>query len=258
METNNELMHYGVLGMKWGIRRFRKKSDAIRKKNRKLLGEENKKQETQEELRARLLKSTNASELYKHRNVLTTAEINERLNRIDTERRLSDVANKGKKTAIDRVDTVLKYGKKINEAYQFLDTSVMKSLKKTLFGKKLEGMSPDMKKIWDMRDSLSDEEFNKYLKRANAEKAFKKMMDEQAKADADEKASEYKDSYNKRVMDGDAPNDSKYRKKGKDVVDRIMIDISARDVPEKDVRNTDAYLLGERRVAGLLESKSRS
>ena len=34
METNNELMHYGVLGMKWGVRKARKTSK-LNKKNRK-------------------------------------------------------------------------------------------------------------------------------------------------------------------------------------------------------------------------------
>ena len=148
---NNELTHWGIKGMKWGIRRFQNKDGSLTAAGRKrrriedgndsdsddsddfvvgasLKGSSKNKHdndtESTEAKRERLLKSTNASELYKNRNLLTTTELNERLNRIDTERRLSEAAakeSKPKKTAIDKVNTILKYGNKINEIYNKLD-----------------------------------------------------------------------------------------------------------------------------------------
>ena len=181
---NNELTHWGIKGQRWGIRRFQNKDGSLTeagKKRRGIDDSDDDDTESTEAKRERLLKSTNASELYKNRNLLTTAELNERLNRIDTERRLSEAAakeSKPKKTAIDKVNTILKYGNKINDIYNFTQTPVMKALKKKLFGSKPQSYSMPLDKIWKMRDSLPTEELSKAIKRSNAEKAIKKALDE--------------------------------------------------------------------------------
>lgn len=182
---NNELTHWGIKGMRWGIRRFQNKDGSLTaagRKRREIDDSDDNDTESTEAKRERLLKSTNASELYKNRNLLTTAELNERLNRIDTERRLSEAAakeSKPKKTAIDKVNTVLKYGNKINDIYNFTQTPVMKALKKKLFGSKPQSYSMPLDKIWKMKDSLPTEELTKAIKRSNAEKAIKKALDEE-------------------------------------------------------------------------------
>ena len=71
--TEEYLAHFGVLGMKWGKRKA--KTPEI--------------EETPAQRRERILKSTNAKELYANRYLLTTAELNERINRINTEKQLS-------------------------------------------------------------------------------------------------------------------------------------------------------------------------
>ena len=183
---NNELTHWGIKGMKWGIRRFQNKDGSLTaagKKRRGIDDSDDNRTESIEAKRERLLKSTNASEIYKNRNLLTTAEINERLNRIDTERRLSEAASKEskpKKTTIDRVNTILKYGNKINEIYNFAKTPVMKALKNKLFGGKIKDYSMPLDKIWKMKDSLTNEELSKALQRSNTEKAIKKVLDDAA------------------------------------------------------------------------------
>lgn len=183
---NNELTHWGIRGMRWGIRRYQNKDGSLTaagKKRRGIDDSDDNDSESTEAKRERLLKSTNASELYKNRNLLTTAELNERLNRIDTERRLSEAAakeSKPKKTAIDRVNTILKYGNKINEIYNFTKTPVMKALKNKLFGDKIKDYSMPLDKIWKMKDSLTNEELSKALQRSNTEKAIKNALDDAA------------------------------------------------------------------------------
>lgn len=187
---NNELTHWGIRGMRWGVRRYQNKDGSLTaagKKRRGIEDSDNDDNESVETKRARVLKSTNASEIYKNRSLLTTAEINERLNRIDTERRLSEAAArdaKPKKTAIDRVNTALKYGNKINEVYNFTQTPVMKALKKKLFGEAAKDYSIPLDKIWKIKDSLPTEELSKAVKRANLEKTIKKSLDEVAEANA--------------------------------------------------------------------------
>ena len=182
--TNYELYHHGILGMKWGIRRFQKKDGSLTALGKKRRGDNDEKKETLEERRARVLKSSNASEIYKNKDILTTAEINERINRIETEKRLAYLAESTKKTGMQKVDTALKWGRKINEVYEFTNTPVMKALKKKLGFEPKNETPKTLAYIYKNRDKLSDNTLNSALKRANTEKAIKKLLDEAAAINA--------------------------------------------------------------------------
>ena len=294
---NNELTHWGIKGMKWGIRRFQNKDGSLTaagKKRRGIDDSDGNRTESIEAKRERLLKSTNASEIYKNRNLLTTAEINERLNRIDTERRLSEAASKEskpKKTTIDRVNTILKYGNKINEIYNFAQTPVMKALKKKLLGEKAKDYSMPLDKIWKMKDSLPTEELSKAIQRSNAEKAIKKALDEVAEASAKAKQSNSNNKKEKETISDDRENgdtnkasmndftrtynnktetSSKNTDKHTRVVgegtskydyqqqNENIIDVDDFvDVNMSSAKSTSTYYSGKSRVVALLEDKTR-
>lgn len=189
---NLELTHWGIKGMKWGRRRYQNKDGSLTPEGKKRYADDDNSEEVIKAKREKLLKSTNAEELYKNRHLLTTAEINERMNRIDTERRLGDVAAKGKKTAADRIDSVLKAGQKANEIYNFMNSPVMKAVRKKLFGTEETEEPFNLSKIYKNKDKLSDNELSAALKRANTEKAIKKILDDEsaikAKAEAEKAA----------------------------------------------------------------------
>ena len=128
---NNYLTHHGIKGQRWGIRRYQNKDGSLTPVGRKRYGDKDS-EESIQEMRSRLLKSTDASELYKHRTLLTTSEIKERIDRINSEIQLSQIASKTKKSGMDYIDSALKIGRKINEVYEFTNTPVMNSLKKKL------------------------------------------------------------------------------------------------------------------------------
>lgn len=96
MYEPNYLAHYGILGMKWGVRRFQPYSVRGRKsgKGGKEIGEAKQKGPSHDDL----VKSTNASEVYKYRDRLSDKELRDRVNRIQTEKQLKDLAatKKGK------------------------------------------------------------------------------------------------------------------------------------------------------------------
>lgn len=248
---NTSLAHHGTKGMRWGIRRYQNKDGSLTKAGKKRYGNKDDAEETVEEKRARLLKSTDADELYKNRGILSTAEINERLNRIDTERRLGEVAAKTKKTGFDYVDKALKVGRKINEVYEFTNTPVMKALKKKLGLEEAEKRL-GLDEVYKNRDKLSDKQLTEALKRANTEKAIKKILDDNA--DAAKAAAQKKvDEYNaQREREASSNVSSPYRVKGKNVVDSVLSTNSKTTMSE--ARGSETLQIGQRYIAGLLEA----
>lgn len=220
----NELCHYGILGMKWGIRRFQNKDGTrtlLGKRRRKNEEGGDSKKETVEEKRSRLLKSTNASELYKNRDLLSTNEIKERLDRISTEQRLGELSAKSKKSGMDKVDAMLKWGQKLNDVYNFAQTPAMKALKKKLFGvDDKSGFSVKLDEVMKNIDKINDADLNRALKRANTEKAIKKILEDQRserRAKQEQQDKEYQkeqqkkyDDYQQTLKDDQAKREKQY------------------------------------------------
>ena len=120
------MAHYGIPGMQWGRRRFQNKDGSLTPAGQKRYAKSANVSdgESDADKRDRLLRSYDPIELYSNRHLLSSNEINERINRINTEMRLSEIAAsyqkanspaaRGKKivdTAIGTADTAIKiYG----------------------------------------------------------------------------------------------------------------------------------------------------
>ena len=90
-DSGNYISHHGIKGQKWGIRRFQNRDGT-----RTPLGRKREREQENVDHNT-LVKSTDAKQLYKHRDQLTDKELQDRLNRLRNEEALRQMANPNEK-----------------------------------------------------------------------------------------------------------------------------------------------------------------
>ncbi len=100
--NNDEyLAHHGILGMKWGIRRYQNKDGTLTPEGRKRYGNTDSSNESVDAKKARVLKSRSATELYKHADLFSDAELKQAYDRLNLEANINRLApapvNRGEK-----------------------------------------------------------------------------------------------------------------------------------------------------------------
>lgn len=157
-------------------------------------------EETPEQKRERLLKSSNPKELYEGKDSLSNMELQERLNRINLESQLaSKIPNETKKTGIDYMNQAKSYIDASTNLYKSVDNAYS-TVANSAIGKtvaKALGMEPPRKE----RESLSDfmknigKKTDKEIQdRQQVESNIKKLRDEEnrQKKQAEKEAQENK------------------------------------------------------------------
>lgn len=160
--------------------------------------------ETTEEKRARLLNSNDPKELYENKHLLTTQELNERINRIDTEARLkSKIVEDHQSSGLEKVNDTLQNTKntldKVTNTFKSIDNTYS-AVANSAIGKTLAkqlGIEPPKKEFniddfWKNRHKKTAQEMMEANKWLTAEKSIRESMDKKAaenrKRDEEKKA----------------------------------------------------------------------
>lgn len=194
-ETTKELYHHGILGMKWGIRRYQNKDGSLTPAGKKraakmkddytkltgkrLIRKPTKKAEPEkEDIRNKKLKD------------LTDAELNERINRLQKEKQLvgleTDLSGKGSKF-VRSVGKDVVAPAAINAGKQLLTDLLLK------VGKEKLGLNPQTTKdaLDDLRKEVDTLELKK--RKSVAEDYFNKREEKKKNAESNKQKESKKD-----------------------------------------------------------------
>lgn len=206
---DNALYHHGVKNQKWGKRLYQYKDGSLtplgklrrrmQSKSGKAQTEDNKpKEETVEERRARVLKSVDPKEIYKNKDILTTAEIDERIKRIDTEAKLKSkipeeetglaYLNAKMENAKKSIDTATNLYNSVDKAWKdFSSSAIGKTVLKNL-GLQTEPARPEfnLDNFWRNRNTRTDQEMRDAATRLRNEATIRAEVERRAQTASDQ------------------------------------------------------------------------
>lgn len=193
------IAHHGTKGMRWGMRRYQNPDGSLTpagrkrymKNNRfrqkyhreqaKRLEEERRRSETLQQRKARLMKSSDAEEIFKNKDLFTNEEIRNRIDRIKIENELASYI-KHKPTRMDKAKKAMDNAITIaDKAGKFLDTKAGKMIVKEV--KKQMGIDTtptfsSYESILNNLNKVDSAKLKDYKERAKNEKELRKYLDE--------------------------------------------------------------------------------
>lgn len=210
---DGELQHHGILGQKWGVRRFQNKDGSLTTAGKKRITRKQKKalekarqakrdkaeaakkaKQEQEDFEAgkkRAIESGSATDVLKYKGKLTNQELQQAVARINMEKTLKEISAKETKTGLDKAESFMNKVDRVNKmATKGIDAynTIAKVLNSTA-GTDLPSISNDAKKKSDkVTDSIKKETKTAIKKEAKkAAKEEKKAAKEEKKAERDNK-----------------------------------------------------------------------
>lgn len=256
---NQELTHWGIKGMRWGVRRYQNKDGSLTAAGKKRYGDSEMSPEEAkkiyEEGKQKALKSGTASEVLKYKGDLTPNEMASAISRIRWEQDMKTISDKevvsGKAKAdkiFGTVDTITGYTNTAIKAYNTV-ANIYNAFSGT--------SSISLPKI-DTNNSVGNKAVRKKEKKDRDD--AQKLVDEAAKKAKEEAATKQKeqtlkdaqrqvDDYNRKEAENATRSSSQYAMKGKSAVDDLF-----KSTAKVSSNDGDILELGHTHIAGLLEA----
>ena len=267
--VNRELMHWGIKGMRWGVRRYQRKDGSLTRAGKKRqaqnlekarLAKLAKKQHDEDKQRA--LKSGSASEVLKYRGELTKQEMDAAWARIQWEQNMSGVASKevssGKARADKFFNTMSDVTNKANEAAKTWNT--IANVVNAFNGRGIVLPKVDTNITSGNKDAVDKAKKEK----RKAEEAAEKRKEQEAQREskqkerAAKKAAENESKVYEGTVEGEGASKRRDTSERKSTSNKDIIDVDYVDVtPMSNVRNSAQVSIGQNYVAGLLEDKKK-
>ena len=140
MSNSNELQHWGIKGMKWGVRRYQNNDGSLTPAGKKRYSDDSDDYYDEEQERARIeerkkkvLNAHSATELYKNKDMFSDKELLDAYLRLNTERNIRNLIPEKISTGQKFIDSYTKTSKTIKDIVDASD-NIYKSYEK---GKKL-------------------------------------------------------------------------------------------------------------------------
>lgn len=130
--TENELLHYGVLGMKWGVKKTRKSSDTVDETRKKSNTQKSNTQKsntqnsnTKQQSKKFVTKKQKQKQIMEDLNSMSDKELRERLNRMQMEQQYIRMMTPEKSAAKKQVEQFL-----INEGRNLASQMLREQIRK--------------------------------------------------------------------------------------------------------------------------------
>lgn len=130
--TENELLHYGVLGMKWGVKKARKSSDTVDETRKKSNTQNSNTQKsntqnsnTKQQSKKFITKKQKQKQIMEDLNSMSDKELRERLNRMQMEQQYIRMMTPEKSAAKKQVEQFL-----INEGRNLASQMLREQIRK--------------------------------------------------------------------------------------------------------------------------------
>lgn len=178
----NELYHHGVVGMKWGVRRYQNKDSTLTEAGKRQNAKQKEKYEkkyaktkelTPDEKKAKVLKSRSVKQLYKHADLFTSDELKSAYDRLRLERDIASLSQKEVNKGKEFVDKAISTAKTTSDAIQ-TGTNLYNNVAKVY--NSFSGSKDKLPVIGEKKESYTDL-LNKKINRLDAERRYKDLSD---------------------------------------------------------------------------------